>query len=107
VVIGVVRDIEARASTNRFPDLAMERLLLIDVLEAFPADPGRTILVDQAGPEWPGGGQPVVKGDRVLVTLLRRPADYSWACGRLRPCNGPAPAVNWVGVEFYRPANWP
>ena len=108
VVIGVVRDVDLSTAENTYPDLALGKMILLDIEEAFPADPGTSILFDQAlhgSPPW--SGPPVVKGDRVLVTLLRRPPDYSWGCGRLRPCNGPAPTLNWVGVELFRPAEWP
>jgi hypothetical protein len=99
VVIGRVKDIDTRASLNV--------LLLIEVEEAFPMDPGPIALVDMSSLDLRAGGRPVTKGEKVLVTLIRRPADYHWGCGRLRPCNGPPPEVNWVGVELFKPANWP
>ena len=100
VVIGTVTDVEPSAKHGP--------LILLDVEEAFPSDPGTTILVNLAlhgSPPW--DGQPVVKGDRILVTLIREPAEHDWACGRLRPCDGSAPSINWIGMEVFRPANWP
>jgi hypothetical protein len=108
VVIGTVRDVDDRAATNSFADFPGGMLVLLDVEEAFPVDPGTTILFDMAfhgSPPW--DGPRVIKGDRVLVTLLRRPPEYSWGCGRLRSCKGPAPELIWLGVELFRPANWP
>ena len=107
-VIGIVKDVEDAAGDNRNADPLGGPLVLLDVEEAFPADPGSTVLFPVAihgQGSW--DGKPVIKGDRVLVTLLRQPAGYSWACGRLRSCTGPAPALNWIGVEVFRPANWP
>ena len=99
VVIGTVRDVDPSAKHGP--------LLVLDVEQAFPADPGTTVVVSLAlhgSPPW--DGEPVVKGDRILVALVRETAG-DWACGRLRPCDGPAPSINWIGLEVFRPANWP
>jgi hypothetical protein len=99
VVIGTVRDVDPAA--NHGP------MLVLDVEEAFPADPGTTLAVSLAlrgSPPW--DGEPVAKGDRILIALVRDPGN-DWACGRLRQCDGPPPAINWIGVEVFRPANWP
>ncbi len=100
VVTGFVKDVEPMSSLGA--------LVLLEVEDAFPASVGPLILFDQAergAPPW--DGRPIAPGDRVLVTLLRRPSSYSWGCGRVRPCTGPPPKVNWTGVELFRPANWP
>ena len=114
VVIGTVRDVDKGSSLHTRVDLPVRHvteeydfpgntLVLLDVEEAFPNDPGRTVLFD-VGLE---DGEGIAKGHRVLATLLRRPADYAWGCGRLRSCKGSPPDVNWVAVELFRPADHP
>jgi hypothetical protein len=99
VVIGTVRDVDkegllhAKVDSKEY-DFPGNALVLLDVGEAFPNDPGRTVLFD-VELEY---GEAITKGDRVLATLLRRPADYAWGCGRLRSCKGSPPEVNWVAV---------
>jgi len=99
VVIGTVRDVDALEKHGP--------MVVLDVEQAFPADPGTAVVASLAihgAPPW--DGEPVAKGDRILVTLVRE-GGTDWACGRLRPCDGPPPSINWIGVEVFRPANWP
>jgi hypothetical protein len=108
VVIGTVIDIDMEPRLNPSDPIGSigTPMILLEVVDAFPASVGRSILFTQAINAQSPGGEPLRKGDRVLVTLLRRPSDYSWQCGRLRSCLT-APDVEWVGVELFRPADWP
>ena len=88
-VIGVVRDVEESAGNNRNPTSLGSPLVLLDVEEAFPADPGSTVLFRcrasrGTAPGWRAGGQgrsraghPASRARRLSLGV-RTPAVLHW-----------------------------